>query len=252
MHASSSTPSPLPWDDAELHRRVQDAIASYWRARREAQAEAARKKAGGASDGRSEVTGGRHLDRFCELFGEVARAAGFDNVDVRTRTGVELPGFYRATKQWDIVVARAGRLCAAIEMKSQVGPSFGNNLNNRTEEAVGSSADFWLAYREGALGAHQPWLGYFLVLEETARSARAVKVTSPLFPALPAFTDPPRPSYARRYEILCERLVLERNYNAAAFLLSPRLDDGTYREPNLGLTASRFMRSLYGHLIACG
>lgn len=137
-------------------------------------------------------------------------------------------------------------------MKSQVGPSFGNNFNNRTEEAVGSSVDFWLAYRERALGAHQPWLGYFLMVEETGGSTRDVSVSSPLFPALPAFTDPPNPSYARRYEILCERLVLERNYNAATFLLSPRLADGRYREPNAELTVAHFVRSLYGHLIACG
>lgn len=251
MAPSSSVPSPLPWDDAELHRRVEDAIASYWVVRRTA---AERQAAGGVTDTgtRGEVTGGRHLDRFCELFSEVARAAGFDGAAVRTRTGVELPGYYRATKQWDIVVARGGRLCAAIEMKSQVGPSFGNNFNNRTEEAVGSSVDFWLAYREGALGPHQPWLGYFLMVEETAGSTRDVTVSSSLFPALPAFTNPPNSSYARRYEILCERLVLERNYNAAAFLLSPRLADGTYREPNPALTVARFVRSLYGHLIACG
>ena len=60
---------------------------------------------------------------------------------------MELPGFYRPTKKWDLVVVRDGRLCAAIEMKSQVGPSFGNNFNNRTEEAVGSSVDLWRAYQ---------------------------------------------------------------------------------------------------------
>lgn len=250
MTPALPVPSPLPWDDVGLHRRVQLAIASYWAAR---QAAADRQAAARVTDTgtRAEVTGGRHLDAFCTLFGEVARAAGFDGAEVRTRIGVELPGYYRATKQWDIVVARRGRLCAAIEMKSQVGPSFGNNFNNRTEEAVGSATDFWLAYREGALGAHPPWLGYFLMLEETARSTKPVGVASPLFPALPAFTDPPRPSYARRYEILCQRLVLERNYSAAALLLSPRLADGSYREPNPELSVTRFVRSLYGHLIAC-
>ena len=40
-----------------------------------------------------------------------------------------------------------GRLLAVIELKSQVGPSFGNNFNNRTEEAIGSAVDFWTAYR---------------------------------------------------------------------------------------------------------
>lgn len=105
MPPSSRLPLPLPWTDAELHRRVQDAIASYWRVRCDA---AERQTAAGVTDTgvRGEVTGGRHLDPFCELFGEVARAAGFDGAEVHTRTGVELPDYYRATKQWDIVVAR--------------------------------------------------------------------------------------------------------------------------------------------------
>jgi hypothetical protein len=37
-----------------------------------------------------------------------------------------------------------------MEFKSQIGPSFGNNFNNRTEEALGSATDIWAAYREGA------------------------------------------------------------------------------------------------------
>lgn len=41
-------------------------------------------------------------------------------------------------------------MIAAVELKSQVGPSFGNNCNNRTEEAIGTAHDFWTAYREGA------------------------------------------------------------------------------------------------------
>ena len=54
-----------------------------------------------------------------------------------------IPGFYRATKDWDlIIISPKGDLVAAIELKSQVG-SYGNNLNNRTEESLGSSEDFW-------------------------------------------------------------------------------------------------------------
>jgi hypothetical protein len=35
-----------------------------------------------------------------------------------------------------------GSLVATVEVKSQVG-SFGNNFNNRVEEAIGSATDFW-------------------------------------------------------------------------------------------------------------
>ena len=48
----------------------------------------------------------------------------------------------------------------AVEFKSQVGPSFGNNFNNRTEEAIGNAEDIWTAYREGRFGRHRaPLLG---------------------------------------------------------------------------------------------
>ena len=67
-----------------------------------------------------------------------------------SRVSVELPGFFRPTKEWDIVVVSDNNLIAAIELKSQIGPSFGNNFNNRTEEALGTAMDIWTAYREGA------------------------------------------------------------------------------------------------------
>ena len=48
-----------------------------------------------------------------------------------------LPGFFRGTKRWGLAVIHEGELLAAIEFKS-ITSSFGNNLNNRTEEALGS------------------------------------------------------------------------------------------------------------------
>ena len=74
-------------------------------------------------------------------------------------TQTELPGWFRAEKDWDLLVVVAKCLFAAIEFKSQVGPSFGNNFNNRTEEALGNAADLWAAFREGAFQPSQrPWL----------------------------------------------------------------------------------------------
>ncbi len=69
------------------------------------------------------------------------------------RTGtIPLPGFYRRAKNWDIVVTFENTLVAAIECKSQVG-SFGNNFNNRTEEAIGNAVDLWRAYEAGYVGS---------------------------------------------------------------------------------------------------
>lgn len=237
----------FPWSDPEIGERVTGAVRAYWQARR---GQAGKQKLKGATDAgaRGEVTGGQHLNEFVALLCTVIREAGFDGDDLRFKKGVEIPGYYRPTKKWDIVVARDGRLCAAIEMKSQVGPSFGNNVNNRTEEAVGSSSDLWRAYKEGILGVHQPWLGYFFFLEEAPASTRPVRLAKSVFKPDPVFKGT---SYAQRYEILCQRMLLERNYSAASLLVSPRGGTGTYAEPKPELAFAHFAKSLYGHLIAC-
>jgi len=69
-------------------------------------------------------------------------------------------------------------LVAAVEFKSQKGPSFGNHVNNRTEKAPGNATDPWTAHREGALVARQPgpWLGWLMLVEECAVSRVPVAV----------------------------------------------------------------------------
>jgi hypothetical protein len=78
---------------------------------------------------------------------------GFAKESIRRRTNIELPGYYRPTKKWDLVVVDKSCLVAAIEFKSQAGPSFGNNINNRAEEAIGSAVDIWRAYKEHLVGS---------------------------------------------------------------------------------------------------
>ena len=94
---------------------------------------------------------------------------------VYCKKGIEPPGWYRPEKKWDLLVVADGQLLAGIEFKSQVG-SFGNNYNNRTEEAIGSATDIWAAYREGAFKpSARPWLGYMMLLEEAPGSMRPVR-----------------------------------------------------------------------------
>lgn len=73
------------------------------------------------------------MDGFIELFQNLVVAAGLSKECIFRKRSVELPGFFRPTKEWDLLVVKDGALVAAIEAKSQVGPSFGNNFNNRTE-----------------------------------------------------------------------------------------------------------------------
>jgi hypothetical protein len=131
-----------------------------------------------------------------------------------------LPGYFRPTKIWDLVVVHEGKLVAALEFKSQVGPSFGNNFNNRAEEAIGSGLDFWTAYREGAFGQQgRPFLGWLTLVEDAEKSRQPVGDDCEQFVVFPEFNGA---SYLERYEVLCRKLVMEQLYSAAALIAAPR------------------------------
>jgi hypothetical protein len=171
--------------------------------------------------------------------------AGLDSLDIRTRTGLQLPGYYRPEKKWDLLVVMKSQLVLAVEFKSQVGPSFGNNVNNRSEEAIGNAVDIWTAYREGRFGqAPAPFLGYFFLLEDCPQVHTPVANAEPYFKVDPVFADA---SYARRYQVLCERLMLERLYNAACLTLSTRVtgeEPSAIRHPSTSLSFGRFAASI--------
>ncbi len=115
---------------------------------------------------RPAVTGGAQMNGFVTLVRDLLCDSGLPKPHVYCEKSVEIPGWYRPEKKWDLLVVADGRLLAGIEFKSQVG-SFGNNYNNRTEESIGSAVDLWAAYREGAFKpSARPWLGYLMLLEE--------------------------------------------------------------------------------------
>jgi hypothetical protein len=88
-----------------------------------------------------------------------------------------------------------------------------------------------------------------MLLEDCDRSLSPVAVQEPHFPVFPEFKGA---SYAKRYELLCERLVREQLYNAACFVLSTRDGGpkGQYREPNAEIAFRTFVASLIGHATA--
>jgi len=174
--------------------------------------------------------------------------AGIDKQHIHEKKALELPGFFRPTKEWDLLVIKNGQLIVAIEAKSQVGPSFGNNFNNRTEEAMGSALDLWTAFREGAFNAGvQPFLGYFFMLEDCQASNRPVKVREPHFRVFPEFVGA---SYMKRYELFCRKLILERHYTSATFITSTSESgiEGDYNEPADDLSFTIFAKSLVSHV----
>ncbi len=157
---------------------------------------------------------------------------------------------FRAEKKWDLAIVHNKELLAAIEFKSQVGPSFGNNFNNRTEEALGSATDIWAAYREGAFRpSSRPFLGYLMLLDDCDRSRSPVKVFEPHFPVFPEFKSA---SYRDRYAILVEKLLRDRIYDGACFLLSNAASakNGDYIEPHPELTFAKFVTPLVAQVSA--
>jgi hypothetical protein len=235
----------------DLQLRLKNAISFYWQTRED---QSKKQKDQGNSDQgfRSAVTGGAHMNGVIKLLTEIIIEAGISNDCIFHNKFLQLPGFFRPTKEWDLLVVKNGQLLLALEAKSQVGPSFGNNFNNRTEEAMGSALDLWTAFREGAFNSTiRPWLGYFFMLEDCENSSRPVKVQEPHFKVFPEFLNA---SYAKRYELFCRKLVRERHYTASSFILSSKATgiNGEHKEPTPDMNFDMFVRSMIGQLTAFG
>jgi hypothetical protein len=88
-----------------------------------------------------------------------------------------------------------------------------------------------------------------MLLEEAPRSVAPVRAREPHFKVLPEFNGA---SYAKRYEILLTKLVRERLYDAACFLMSNATDGarGVYREPAAELGFQNLIASLMAKAIA--
>jgi hypothetical protein len=235
--------------DSQLDKRLGLAVKYFW-STREVQAQKQGSSSGSKDAGaRPAVTGGAQMNGFINIVRDLLCESGLPRAHIYCDKYVEVPGWYRPEKKWDLLVVSDGKLLASIEFKSQIG-SFGNNYNNRSEEAIGSATDLWAAYREGAFKpSARPWLGYLMLLEEAPGSLSPVRAQEPHFKVFPEFKDA---SYAKRYEILLTKLVRERLYDAACFLMSNAKDGpkGLYREPATELNFRNFTASVVAKAIA--
>ena len=241
----------MPLDLADYEAKAREAVRAFWGNR--AAAAAKQRELGHADQGeRAGVTAGKNMDGFLALIQDLVRGNGLSDAHMMIgRRVLTLPGYFRPTKLWDLLVINDGRLVAALELKSQVGPSFGNNFNNRTEEALGTAVDLWTAYRGGAFGqeAPRPFLGWLMLVEDASGSRLPVRDASPHYPLFPDFQGA---GYLERYNVLCRKLVQERLYTAAALLASPCTvtETGEYGEL-AELTGLRtFVTTLAGHIAA--
>lgn len=158
----------------DVETKLGDAVNHFWRVRAHQQKWQGSKTGVKDAGKRGSVTGGKHADGFINLIAAIVHDSGLPNasIHVSEKNRRTLPGFFRPTKEWDLVVTSGSNLVAAVEVKSQVG-SFGNNFNNRVEEALGNATDFWAACKQGIFNPSQkPWLGYIFMLEESPDSLR--------------------------------------------------------------------------------
>lgn len=237
---------------SNLNKRISAAVKHFWLTRTKQDRSQGSRSGRRDYGNRTAATGGKQLDGFSNLIHKLLREVHIPDANIfkNGRAEVTLPGFFRATKQWDVVVVEKETFLASIECKALCGPSFGNNYNNRVEEALGSATDIWTAYREGAFdNSPRPFVGYLLLLEEAPGSTRPVRVAERHFPVFDEFRDA---SYAQRAEQSLRKLVRERCYDAACLILSNR-DSGArghYTEPARDLTFERFARLLCNQVAA--
>ena len=125
----------------ELHTRINEAVSAFWETKQK------QLSSSGDSSNRGAVTAGKQLDGFITLLKDIAIQQGVPE-ECFYVSQAYLPGYFRSSKDWDfLIITPKKKLAVAIELKSQVG-SYGNNFNNRTEEAVGSAVDLWTAFRK--------------------------------------------------------------------------------------------------------
>ncbi|MGW7457773.1 PaeR7I family type II restriction endonuclease [Streptomyces sp. NPDC054797] len=200
----------------------EDAVAAYWGAKQTQIDQSAIKAAVGAGTAGS-VRGGKHFDPIAALLAKFFLDAGYppESIRITKPQGLELPGYYRPQKQWDVVVAYENTLVAAFELKALGGPSFSNNYNNRVEEALGSAVDLRRAALANLYPGEKPWLGYFFIMQDEEGSRRPVRTAKGALPVEEIWHGT---SYQDRFGIFCERLMAEQLYDSVCYVTSSAAD----------------------------
>jgi hypothetical protein len=236
----------------DVNKELSKAVSHFWLTRNKQKNTQGSITGAKDAGNRGAVTGGKHADGFVELIANIVHNAGLPKASIHSKEKKPrtIPGYFRPTKEWDIVVTNGNNLVAAIEVKSQVG-SFGNNFNNRVEEALGNATDFWASYKKGILKpSSRPWLGYLFMLEDHENSTKPTEriVLSPF----KVDDNLQSLSYAERYEELCLRMVRELLYDSACFFTSNSIlgEGGKFNEPNAELSIRNFSISLHARAAA--
>lgn len=233
---------------APTRQDFEQAIADYWKKKDDQRATALANKST-AEGTAGAIRGGKHFGPISDLLARFFLDAGYPTESIGiTKRQTALPGYFRPTKDWDLVVIHRRTLVAAIELKALGGPSFGNNYNNRVEEALGSAVDLAYGNKAGLVGLEKPWTGYFFVMEDaegSRRTSRPQPAPTPTSFAPDAIWN--TMSYQERFGLTGERLLNEKLYDAVCYCVSSPDDPGP-REPSRLLDWQHFSAAIEARL----
>ena len=208
-----------------------DLVLSFWAARG---ASSARLAQAGRSDTGAQARDARHMESIATFVRQMFLDAGMAESDVTLDTVI--PGYYRRSKNWDVVAVYKGHLVGVVELKSQES-SPSNNANNRIEEAIGSAVDAHAVQEiTGAFGTLGVWAAWGMTFNRNVETAKPRIPGSRHYPLDTAFLPF---SYARQYSIAIERLI-SRNIYQAGWMLETWIDpngDIFFDEPVPSATA---------------
>jgi len=222
---------------------VTQAVTWFWGSRA-SQSDAIGHSQGGA--GRDAVVGGQHLNAIRDLIANELIRLGVPEAAIKIRgKWKNMPGYFRPTKNWDLaLVNERQEVVALFELKS-MSSSYGNNANNRTEEAIANSVELQYAVEKGYILV-KPWLAYvFLIRDEAKSRKKPSRRSSAAYPIDPTFANT---SYVDRMAMVVHRLVKEGFYDAGWFVATVKpesvVQQATWSSPREDVSWEAFSTAL--------
>lgn len=171
--------------------------------------------------GRETAVKGTALDNLANLIEKYIKSLDHsDKLVVLKGRKACVPGFFRPSKNWDIVVKQkiSNRIMAAIELKSLT-RSHGNNYNNRVEECLGNAIDLQTYYKSREEKA--PFIGFLLLMNDDVDTKKK-RVHARC--SIPTFHNT---GYLERARILCDNLNKQKIYDSAELITYTKTENAT-------------------------
>ena len=157
--------------------------------------------------GRETAVKGTSMDKLSDVIESAIRDT-IPNVTILKGRKACVPGYYRPSKNWDIVVKRNSTILAIVELKSLT-RAHGNNFNNRVEESLGNVLDvqkYYLSQKQLS-----PFIGYLMIMDESESSTKTRRICKEKG-ILEKFKDT---GYLRRAQLFCSDIVKDELYDTA-------------------------------------